>query len=62
MIRCDLCGRAARCVQRKEIDGKDVGICECCWYSFDKQLTEKECGRKFLEELEKLEEYEEMVY
>ncbi len=62
MMRCDLCGRTARCVQRKQIDGKDVGVCECCLSSYHTQLPGNERGQKFLEELEKLEEYEEMVY
>jgi len=61
MMQCDLCGATARCVQ-KEIEGKEFDICERCWQPFAERLTGKGRARGILEELEKMEEYEEVVY
>jgi hypothetical protein len=61
MMQCDLCGATARCVQ-KEIEGKEFDICERCWQPFVERLTGKGRAKGILEELEKMEEYEEVVY
>jgi len=58
MMRCDLCGTIAKCLQ-KEIEGKEFDICERCWQPLEEKLNGK--GR-FTEALEELEEYEELVY
>ena len=58
MMRCDLCGATAKCLQ-KEIEGKEFDICEPCWQPIAEKLTGK--GR-FSETLEEMEEYEELVY
>jgi len=60
MMQCDLCGTTSRCLQ-KEIEGKEFDICEPCWHTLADKLSGK--GRvKFLEELDQMEEYEEVVY
>jgi len=58
MMRCDLCGTTAKCVQ-KVIEGKEFDICERCWHPLEEKLSGK--GR-IKEMLEELEEYEEVVY
>jgi ribosome-binding protein aMBF1 (putative translation factor) len=58
MTRCDLCGTTAKCLQ-KEIEGKEFDICERCWQPFAEKFTSK--GR-FIETLEEMAEYEELVY
>jgi ribosome-binding protein aMBF1 (putative translation factor) len=58
MMRCDLCGTTAKCVQ-KEIEGKEFDICERCWQPLAEKLSGK--GR-LTETLEEMEEYEEMVF
>ena len=58
MICCDLCGTAAKCLQ-KEIEGKEFDICECCWQPFAEKLAGK--GR-WHDAFEELQEYEEVVY
>ena len=40
MMRCDLCGMTAKCLQ-KEIEDLEFDICESCW----KPLAEKLTGR-----------------
>ncbi len=58
MMRCDLCGTTAKCLQ-KEIEGKEFDICERCW----QQLAEKLTGKgRFIESLEEMAEYEELVF
>jgi hypothetical protein len=58
MMRCDLCGTTAKCVQ-KEIEGKEFDICERCWQPLAEKLNGK--GR-LTETLKEMEEYEELVY
>ena len=59
MICCDLCGAAAKCLQ-KEIEGKVFDICERCWQPLAEKLDGK--GRVKAETFEELAEYEELVY
>jgi hypothetical protein len=65
MMRCDVCGTIAKCVQ-KEIEGKEYDICEPCWNPLGDRLSGK--GRsKTMQERHKyatdaVEEYEEVVY
>jgi len=61
MARCDLCGSTARCLQ-KEIEGKQFDICESCWRPLAEKLSGKGRRSAVLEELDKLAEYEEVVY
>ncbi|HTS25749.1 MAG TPA: hypothetical protein VMH81_07735 [Bryobacteraceae bacterium] len=61
MMQCDLCGATARCLQ-KEIEGKEFDICERCWHPLAEKLSGKGRGKDFLEEVDQLEEYEELVY
>jgi hypothetical protein len=60
MICCDLCGKAAECVQ-KEIDGKEFDLCERCWRPLAQKLNGKGRVKETLEQLEELEEYEETL-
>ena len=54
MMCCDLCGKAAECLQ-KEIDGKEYDLCERCWHPLAEKLSGK--GRvKHSLQLEELEE------
>ena len=60
MMRCDLCGMTAKCLQ-KEIEELEFDICEACW----KPLAEKLSGKgrvKGAHTEEPVEEYEEMVF
>jgi len=60
MMRCDLCGTTARCIQ-KVIEDREFDVCEDCWHPLEEKLSGK--GRaKILEELDALKEYEELVY
>jgi ribosome-binding protein aMBF1 (putative translation factor) len=61
MMRCDLCGTTARCLQ-KEIEGKEFDICEQCWHPLEEKLSGKGRVKETLDALEALEEYEEMVF
>jgi ribosome-binding protein aMBF1 (putative translation factor) len=71
MMRCDLCGKTAKCVQ-KEIEGKEFDVCEPCWTPFAEKLRGKGRGKDPVGEsdhagpgkssLEEMEEYEELVY
>jgi hypothetical protein len=51
MICCDLCGKAAPCLQ-KEIEGKEFDICEACWRPLAEKLTGKGRLRECFAELE----------
>jgi ribosomal protein S14 len=55
MMRCDLCGKTAACLQ-KEIEGKEFDICEPCWRPLAEKLRGKGRGKVILEELEEYEE------
>jgi len=60
MMRCDLCGMTAKCLQ-KEIEDLEFDICETCWKSLSEKLSGK--GRlKGGHTEEVVEEYEEMVF
>lgn len=61
MMRCDLCGTIARCLQ-KEIEGREFDICEHCWHPLEEKLSGKGRGKETLDALEALEEYEELVF
>jgi ribosome-binding protein aMBF1 (putative translation factor) len=60
MMRCDLCGTTAKCIQ-KEIDGREFDICEPCWARLADKLAGKGRG-KAATETESVKEYEEVVY
>jgi hypothetical protein len=51
MICCDLCGKAAECLQ-KEIDEKQFDICEVCWRPLAAKLSGKGRVKGILEEME----------
>lgn len=59
MMRCDLCGMTARCLQ-KEIEEVEFDICETCWKPLAEKLSGK--GRVKGACAEEVEEYEETVY
>ena len=40
MMRCDLCGMTAKCVQ-KQIEDLEFDICESCWKPLAEKLTGK---------------------
>ena len=61
MMRCDLCGTTAKCVQ-KEIEGKEFDICETCWQPLAEKLSGKGRIREAHEALGEMEEYEEVVF
>jgi hypothetical protein len=58
MMRCDLCGNTARCLQ-KTIEGREFDICESCWRPLEEKLSGKGRGRQ---PGEAVEEYEEVVF
>ena len=60
MMRCDLCGMTAKCVQ-KQIEDREFDICESCWKPLAEKLTGKGRARGAHAE-ESVEEYEEVVY
>jgi hypothetical protein len=60
MMCCDLCGKAAECVQ-KEIDRKEFDLCSRCWHALADKLSGKGRVKETLEQLEELEEYEETL-
>lgn len=62
MTYCDVCGKAAHCVQ-KEIDGKEFDLCGSCWNPLADKLSGK--GRagaalKHSPNILELEEYDEI--
>jgi hypothetical protein len=59
MMRCDLCGTTAKCVQ-KEIDCREYDVCEPCWKGLVDKLAGK--GREKAAKAEPVKEYEEVVY
>ncbi len=61
-MRCDLCGKTAKCVEKKHIEDKDFEICECCWQPLSEKLSGKCQAKGVLEEVENMKEYEELVY
>ena len=61
MMRCDLCGTTARCLQ-KEIEGKEFDICERCWHPLEEKLNGKGRVKEPAEALEEPAEYEELVF
>jgi ribosome-binding protein aMBF1 (putative translation factor) len=61
MMRCDLCGTTAKCVQ-KEIDGREFDLCEPCWKPFAEKLAGKGRPKAAPKETEQAREYEEVVY
>ena len=62
MMCCDLCGTTAECVQKKEIEGREFAVCECCWHPLEEKLSGKGRVEEILEQLEGMKEYEEVVY
>ena len=44
------------------IEDKEFEICECCWQPLAAKLPNKREGNGVLEEVEKMKEYEELVY
>lgn len=67
MMRCDVCGTIAKCLQ-KEIEGKEFDICEPCWRPIGDKLSGKGRSKALAgetqrqKEAEPVEEYEEVVY
>ncbi len=61
MMRCDLCGTAAKCLQ-KQIDGREFDICETCWRPLAEKLSGKGRPKQPVPIGEPQEEYEEVVY
>jgi ribosome-binding protein aMBF1 (putative translation factor) len=51
MISCDLCGKAALCLQ-KEIEGREIDICETCSCLLEEKVDGKERVREILDTLE----------
>ena len=62
MTSCDLCGKAAPCVQ-KEIDGREFDLCSNCWDVLKEKLSGKGRPKKTVEEPEEssAEEYDEIA-
>ncbi|MGP8247844.1 MAG: hypothetical protein ACLQVN_25435 [Bryobacteraceae bacterium] len=51
MISCDLCGKAALCLQ-KEIEGRELDICEACSCLLEEKLSSKEQVKEILDKLD----------
>ena len=56
-MRCDLCGKNVACVQKKEIEGKEFELCECCWRPLANKLGDKELVKHPMPPPQDLEEY-----
>ena len=55
MMSCDLCGKAAECLQ-KEIDGRLFDLCDECWHPLAEKLSGKGHVKPSLQMVDGLEE------